>query len=98
MASTMRIRLQTTIPPRKKLVIITVIGDAEESVKYDLSRFKSIGASVRRIATTMAPSSEVPDWKQHIDRLPLEAGNQKSFTSTLYPKSIYTFVVSNVLR
>jgi galactan endo-1,6-beta-galactosidase len=79
----------------KRLVIVTVSGDTRSSVRYDLSKFQAIGSTVERIATTTAPGDDIPDWKQHSDTLPIHAVD-KSFSSDLYPKSVYTFVIQDV--
>lgn len=81
----------------QRLVIVTVSGATPETLRYDLSRFRGIGG-VERIVTTTAPGADVPDWKQRVDGVPLDRPGRKGFTSTLYPKSIYTFVVSDVMR
>jgi hypothetical protein len=41
----------------------------------------------------------VPDWKQHTETMAVEEhGNQKLIELSLYPKSVYTFVIQGVLR
>ncbi len=80
-----------------KLVIVTVTGERNKEVKYDLSKFRAVGQTARRIATTTTPSQEVPDWKQHTEVIHLEDKAQKVLTVTLYPKSVYTFIIENVL-
>lgn len=79
----------------RRLVIVTVTGNTRSSIQYDLSKFQALGSTVERIATTTAPGNDVPDWKQHRDTVNLARGD-KSFTSDLYPKSVYTFVLENV--
>ncbi len=80
-----------------KLVIVTVTRDLDKEARYDLSKFNAVGQSVQRIATTTAPGNGVPDWKEHADILRLDYQTQKVFAVTLYPRSVYTFVIENVL-
>jgi galactan endo-1,6-beta-galactosidase len=81
----------------RKLVIVTVSDATEERVTYDLSRFTKIGSMVQRIVTTTAPGNDAPDWRQHVDTLSLDRAAPNRFTSILYPKAIYTFVLSDVV-
>jgi len=81
----------------QKLVIVTVTGVDAMSIRYDLSKFNASGGVVQRIATTTAPGGEIPDWKQHSDTLPFDRAT-KTYTSDLYPRSVYTFVVQEVPR
>ncbi|PYT77520.1 MAG: beta-1,6-galactanase [Acidobacteria bacterium] len=81
----------------RKLVIVTVTGADRVSIRYDLSKFNAAGRVVQRIATTTAPGGEVPDWKQHSDRLSFDPA-KKTYTSDLYPRSVYTFVLEEVSR
>jgi hypothetical protein len=85
-------------PASHRLVIITVAGDSDGSLRYDLSKFRSAAANVQRVATTTAPGDGVPDWKQHTDTVPLDRVQRLGFTSALYRKAIYTFVISDVSR
>jgi galactan endo-1,6-beta-galactosidase len=80
----------------RKLVIITVTGDSPKSIEYDLSAFGSGGDAVQQIVTTTVPGNGVPDWKQHLDTLPLQHASGKVFRSELYPKSVYTFIIPDV--
>jgi galactan endo-1,6-beta-galactosidase len=80
-------------PAQHRLVIVTVTGDKEKSVSYELSKFKFGNGTVQRVATTTAPREGVPDWKQRTDLLPLD---HSVLTTTLYPNSVYTFVYDNV--
>ena len=79
-----------------KLVVVTVTHAGVKTIKYDLSEFSAVGEAVQRIATTTSPLSGVPDWKQHADHFRLDQ-RQRSFAVTLHPKSVYTFVIDNVL-
>ena len=88
--------IATFDPQTHKLVIIKVIGNSQNSVRYDLSRFKTLGKTVQQIATTTAPGTGIPDWKQHGDTLKLEGKHKSSFVVDLYPKSVYTFVIDKV--
>lgn len=81
----------------RTLVIITVAGDSPAKKEYDLSKFASVGDTVQAVITTTAPGGNVPDWKQHIEDFPVQAP-PSGFGATLYPKSVYTFVITNVLR
>lgn len=81
----------------RKLVFITVTGDDSRTVKYDLSRFKTVGETAQVIATTTAPSEAVPDWKQHMDIVRFANKEPRTITISLYPKSVYTFVIEKVL-
>jgi galactan endo-1,6-beta-galactosidase len=80
----------------KTLVIITVTGDSSTSREYDLSKFRSLGDTVRQVVTTTAPGKSVPDWKQQVEDLPIQAG-RRAFATSLYPESVYTFVMKDVL-
>jgi galactan endo-1,6-beta-galactosidase len=79
----------------QKLVILTASGDTAETVRYDLSKFSALG-TIQLIATTTAPGGNIPDWTQHPDTVALDSG-RKSFTATLHPKSVYTFVISGAV-
>ena len=82
-----------------KLVVVKVTSDAPETIKLGLSGFSEVGNTIEVIATTTAPGDAVPDWKQHLEKLKMENdGNLAITQSTLYPKSIYTFVIEAVLR
>jgi hypothetical protein len=74
---------------------VTISGVGNETLTYNLSRFRTFGG-VERIVATTAPGGDVPDWKQHLDAVSLDRPNRKGFTTTLYPKSVYTFLVSDV--
>ena len=81
-----------------QLVIIKVTGDAEEAVQFDLSRFTQTWGSVQVIATTTTPAGKVPDWRQHKKDLTVEMrGGRKLVEANLYPKSVYTFLIREVL-
>ena len=81
-----------------QLVIIKVTGDAEEAVQFDLSRFTQTSGSVQVIATTTTPAGKVPDWRQHKKDLTVEMrGGRKLVEANLYPKSVYTFLIQEVL-
>lgn len=80
----------------RKLVIVTVNGDSQKTVQYNLAKFGLVGDKVQQIVTTTAPGNGVPDWKQYIGTLPLEHAGRKLFVSSLYPKSVYTFVIEDV--
>jgi galactan endo-1,6-beta-galactosidase len=83
----------------RKLVIVKVTSDAPETLKLGLSGFSEIGNTIEVIATTTAPGNAVPDWKQHLERLKVEKDGDRAITQpTLYPKSIYTFVIEVVSR
>jgi galactan endo-1,6-beta-galactosidase len=82
-----------------KLIIVTVTGNAPEETKLDLSSFSVLSDKVQLIATTTVPDGDVPDWKQHIETVKIDnRGDQKLVTSHLYPKSIYTYAIEDVLR
>jgi len=72
------------------------LGNSQNSMRYDLSRFNILGNTVQQIATTIAPGSGVPDWKQQVDSVKIEGKHKSSFVVNLYPKSVYTFVIDNV--
>ena len=78
----------------QKLVVVKVTADAPEVETLDISRFSVLGGTVQLIATTTAPSSQVPDWKQHVESVTIEnSAGKKLVSAHLYPKSIYTFVI-----
>jgi hypothetical protein len=79
-----------------KLVFITVTGDAQQTIQYDLSMFKAVGETAQVIATTTAPETGIPDWKQHVEVVRLGGGGARNLTFTLYPRSVYTFLIGNV--
>lgn len=80
----------------RKLVFITTTGDDARTVRYDFSKFKAVGETAQVIATTTAPGDAVPDWKQHIDFVRFVNTAPKTFTISLYPKSVYTFLIEKV--
>jgi galactan endo-1,6-beta-galactosidase len=80
----------------RKLVIITATGDSPKTIEFDLSAFGSVGDAVQQIVTTTAPGKGLPDWKQHLETLPVEHAARKIFRSELYPKSVYTFVIQDI--
>ena len=80
----------------RKLVIVTVTGDSQKTVEYDLAKFGSIGDAVQQIVTTTAPGNGVPDWKQQANTLPLKHAGEKVFRSHLYPRSVYTFIIQDI--
>lgn len=83
----------------RKLVVVKVTGDAVDDYQFDISRFAAVGDSVESIATTTAPASDVPDWKQHVESLKTEKhGDVALFSAHLQPRSVYTFVIEAVLR
>lgn len=78
----------------QKLVVVEVTGYTPEVETLDVSRFSVLGGTVQLIATTTAPASQVPDWKQHTESVSIENhAGQKLVRAHLYPKSIYTFVI-----
>ncbi len=79
-----------------KLVVITVTGNDPTRIEYDLSRFSMVGNTMREIVTTTAPGNGIPDWQQHAEAIALTNASKNSFSSHLYPKSVYTFLVENV--
>jgi galactan endo-1,6-beta-galactosidase len=83
-------------PALHKLVVVTVTGDTEQTMKYDLSMFKTIGETAQVIATTTAAETATPDWKQHVEVVHLDSKEAKSFTIRLYPRSVYSFLVEKV--
>lgn len=85
-------------PALKKLVFITVTGDKQQTLSYDLGKFTKIGSTIQQIVTTTAPGNGVPDWKQHVETIAVTSGNRRTFSITLYPKSLYTFVIEGVLQ
>jgi hypothetical protein len=86
-------------PISRRLVIVKVTGDAAEQIQFDLSKFSSVADTIQVLATTTTPGGSVPDWKQHSEALRLTGGAEQRFIQTsLYPKSVYTFVMQGVLR
>jgi galactan endo-1,6-beta-galactosidase len=83
-------------PTLHKLVFVTVTAGSEQTIKYDLSLFKTAGETVQVIATTTAPDTATPDWKQHLEVAQLDGKEAKSLTMRLYPRCVYTFVVEKV--
>ena len=82
-----------------KLVIVKVTGDFSETVKFDLSRFSVMGDTIQVIATTTAPGTGVPDWKQYTETVKVEKYEDQQVVSVhLYPKSISTLVIEAILR
>lgn len=82
-----------------KLVVVKVTGDAPEEDKLDISRFSVTGNRIQVIATTTAPGSDVPDWKQHVETVKIEQhGDGALFSAKLQPKSVYTFLIKGILR
>lgn len=82
-----------------RLVVVKVTGDAPEDAKFDVSRFSGVRETVQLIATTTAPGSGVPDWKQHAESLKVEnRAGQKAVSTHLHPRSVYTFLVEAILR
>lgn len=79
-----------------KLVFVTVTGDAQQAIQYDLSMFKAVGETAQVVATTTAPEVGIPDWKQHAEVVRLDGKGTRSFVFTLYARSVYTFVIENV--
>jgi len=78
----------------RKLVVVKVTGDIPEEETLDISRFSAVGESVQLIATTTAPASGVPDWKQHVESVKIEnRAGQKLVSTRLHPRSVYTFVI-----
>ena len=84
-------------PASHKLVFVTVTGDTQQTVRYDLSTFKAVGETAQVVATTTAPEIGIPDWKQHVEGVRLDGKGARHLTFTLYPRSVYTFVIENVL-
>ena len=83
----------------RKLVLITVTGERPlHQFRVELSKFSKVGAKIQEIVTTTAPGNGVPDWKQHTETLTLDEARAKSFRATLFPKSVYTFVIEGVWR
>lgn len=82
----------------RKLMLVTVTGDGPRNFNFDFSKFSKVGDTVQQIATTTAPGNGVPDWKQHVERFPMNKDHAISFSAMLYPKSVYTFVVEGVWR
>jgi galactan endo-1,6-beta-galactosidase len=86
-------------PISRRLVIVKVTGAAAEQIQFDLSKFSSVADTIQVLATTTTPDGNVPDWKQHSEALRLTGGAEQRFIQTsLYPKSVYTFVIQGVLR
>jgi len=86
-------------PISRRLVIVKVTGAAAEQIQFDLSKFSSVADTIQVLATTTTPGGNVPDWKQHSEALRLTGGAEQRFIQTsLYPKSVYTFVIQGVLR
>ena len=83
-------------PDSHKLVFVTVTGDTQQTVQYDLSMFKAVGETAQVVATTTAPGTAIPDWKQHAEKVRLDGKVTRSLTRTLYARSVYTFVIETV--
>lgn len=84
-------------PRSHKLVIVKVTGDTPEPIKVDVTNLLA-GDTIDTIATTTNPDGRVPDWKQHNELLKLTKGTERSFLETsLYPRSVYTFVLPGVM-
>ncbi|HKU26036.1 MAG TPA: glycoside hydrolase, partial [Candidatus Sulfotelmatobacter sp.] len=75
-------------PASKKLILITVTGDKQQTLSYDLRKFTNMGSTVQQTVTTTAPGNGVPDWEQHVETIALMPGNRRTFSTTLYPKSV----------
>ena len=74
-------------------VVVKVTSDAPEKIRLNLSGIARTRDTVLAIATTTAPGSGTPDWKQHKELLTVKKIRGQSFTDAhLYPKSVYTFV------
>lgn len=84
-------------PDSHKLIFVTVTGDTQQTVQFDLSAFKAVGETAQVVATTTAPENGIPDWKQHVEGVRLDGKGVRNLTLTLYPRSVYTFVIENVL-
>lgn len=81
----------------QKLVVVKVTGDGPESIKLDVTNL-SAADIIDAIATTTNPGGNIPDWKQHKQEFKLTKEGGRSFVETsLYRKSVYTFVVHGVL-
>ena len=79
----------------RRLVIVTVTGDANKAARFELSQCAVAGNPIQVIATTTHPGETVPDWKQHNAAIKLEEiGHQKLLQANLYPLSVYTFVIA----
>jgi galactan endo-1,6-beta-galactosidase len=79
------------------LVVIKVTEDAPEEDTFEFSGFSVLGRNVQLIATTTAPASGVPDWKQHVENVKIEnRAGQKVVGTHFYPRSVYTFLVEAV--
>jgi galactan endo-1,6-beta-galactosidase len=86
-------------PTSHTLVIVKVTYDSTSQIKFDLSRFSSVGNTAEMFATTTVPGGDVPDWQQHGQILPLNRNSGRTLMEmSLHPKSVYTFVVQGVLR
>ena len=83
-------------PDSHKLVFVVVTGDTQQTVQYDLSMFKAVGETAQVVATTTAPETGIPDWKQHVEVVRLDGKGARSLTVSLYPRSVYTFLIQNV--
>jgi hypothetical protein len=80
-------------------VIVKVTGDHSEPIRIDVSSLSSVQDAVEVVATTTAAGGAVPDWTQHCQTLKLvRTAQQKLIETELYPKSIYTFVMTGILR
>ncbi|HKW17983.1 MAG TPA: glycoside hydrolase [Terriglobales bacterium] len=83
----------------RKLVVVEVSGNTPAEKTLDISPFSALGDTVQVIATTTAPGSDVPDWKQHLESVRLGNKENKRLVSThLHPRSIYTLVIPAILR
>ena len=83
-------------PDSHMLVFVVVTGDTQQTVQYDLSMFKAVGETAQVVATTTAPETGIPDWKQHVEVVRLDGKGARSLTVSLYPRSVYTFLIQNV--
>lgn len=78
-----------------QLVFVVVTGQTAESLTFGLSNFSSVDDKAREIATTTAPGIGVPDWRAHVETLAIKKqGSRYLLAARLYPKSIYTFVIT----
>jgi galactan endo-1,6-beta-galactosidase len=80
-----------------RLIIVKVSADTAETIHFDLSHFARASDTAEVIATTCAPGTGVPDWKQHEQTLKVEKrGAQRLIEANLHPKSVYTIIIQNV--
>jgi galactan endo-1,6-beta-galactosidase len=81
-------------PKASKLVIVVQNGASPVRVSYDLSRFKRLGSTYMRIATSTASSEGSPDLKLTIDGpWKIDELEKKTFSTVLYPNAVETFVI-----